>query len=120
MEETVVNVQLGFREGLGTMNATFILRTLIEMTIANQKDLYMCSVNYVRAFNTVRFDQMMEKLTTLGVDQADLRPLTSLCWNQRAVVRVEADRAVCQGCIMSPDILSLYSQSIITQREKKE
>ena len=87
------NVQFGFRKGLGTRNATFMLRTIIERAIEKQRDLYMCFVDYEKAFDTVRHDLMMERLATLGVDQADLRILANLYWEQKAVVRIEDDRS---------------------------
>ena len=128
VEETVDNVQFGFRKGLGTRNATFMLRTVMERAIEKQKDLYMCFVDYEKAFDTVRHEQMMEKLATLGVDRADLQLLANLYWEQRAVVRIEEDRSgwidirrgVRQGCVMSPDLFSLYSQTIITELEGME
>ena len=68
---------------------------------------------------------MMGKLATLGVDQADLRLLTNLYWKQKAVVKFEEDssdwidirRGVCQGCVISPDLFSLYSKTVITEHE---
>jgi len=35
----------------GTRNAIFLLRTLSERSIEMQKDLYVCFVDYVKAFD---------------------------------------------------------------------
>ena len=83
----------------------------------------MCSLDYEKPFDTVRHDLMMEMLATLGADQADLRILINLYWEQKAVVRIEDDssnsihirRGVRQDCILSPDLFSMYSQTIITE-----
>ena len=80
MEVTVDNVQFGFSKGSGTRNATLVLRTVNEKVIEKQKDLYVCFVDYEKVFDTVRREQMWEKLPTLGVGQADLRLLINLYW----------------------------------------
>ena len=58
-----------------------------------------------------------------GVDGADLRVLKELYWKQRAVVRVGDERSesvsirrgVRQGCVLSPDLFSLYTQVILEE-----
>ena len=41
VNETVDNVQFGFRKGLGTRNATFMLITVMERAMEKQKDLFV-------------------------------------------------------------------------------
>ena len=128
VEETVDKAQFGFRKGSGTRNATFMLRTVLERSIEKQKDLYMCFVDFEKAFDTVRHEQMAEGLRRMGVDAADLRLLTNLYWGQKAVVRVEDDRSgwiqiqrgVRQGCVLSPDLFSIYSQAVMDELEDLE
>ena len=74
--ETVYMVQFGFKKGLESSNATFMVKRVVKLAIEKHKDLYLCFVDYEKAFETVRHDQMMEKLDTLGKDQANL------CWRQ--------------------------------------
>ena len=49
----------------------------MKTAIEKQKDLYMCFIDYEKAFDTRTHDQVMKKLSTSGVDQADLRLLTN-------------------------------------------
>ena len=128
VEEGVDKVQFGFRKGLGTRNATFMLRTVMERAIEKQKDVFMCFIDFEKAFDTVRHEVMIERLRILGVDAADLRVLTNLYWGQKAVVRIGEDRSgwteiqrgVRQGCVLSPDLFSLYSQAVVDELETME
>ena len=54
VEETVDRAQFAFRKGKGTRNAIFALRTNIERSIEKKKDLFMCFVDFIKAFHTVR------------------------------------------------------------------
>ena len=45
--------QFGFVAGKGTRNAVFTLRVLVERAIYVQKDLYICFVDYEKAFDKV-------------------------------------------------------------------
>ena len=100
----------------------------MERAVEKQKDLPMCLIDFEKAFDTVRQATMIEKLGELGVDATDLRVLTNLYWGQRAVVRIgeersgwtEMQRWVRQGCVLSPDLFSLYSQAVIDELENME
>ena len=80
--------QYGFSRGRGTRNAIFVLRPIMESCIEKQKDVFMCFVDFEKAFDTVKHKQLVEILEKCGVDGADLRLLKELYWEQRAVVRV--------------------------------
>ena len=115
--------QYGFRKNKGTRNAIFVLRTVIERSIEKQKDLYMCFVDFEKAFDTVKHDCLIETLKRYGVDGRDLRVLSQLYWEQKAAVRVgeeasewfRVERGVRQGCVLSPDLFSLYTQLVMDE-----
>ena len=113
--------QCGFVEGKGTTNAIFILRTLIEQALEIQKDVYLCFIDYTKAFDRVRHDEIIKELTKLRIDGKDLRIIKNMYWEQTAAMRVEGEisafqkikRGVRQGCVLSPDLFSLYSEIIM-------
>ena len=58
----IAEEQCGFVEGKGTTNAIFILRTLIERALEIQKDVYLCFIDYTKAFDRVRHDEIIKEL----------------------------------------------------------
>ncbi|GFS18525.1 endonuclease-reverse transcriptase [Elysia marginata] len=117
--------QCGFVEGKGTTNAAFTLRVLIERALEVQKDVYLCFMDYTKAFDRVRHDEIIKKLTHLYIDGKDLRIIKNMYWEQTAAMRVEGEvssfqkikRGVRQGCVLSPDLFSLYSEVIMRHIE---
>ena len=78
VNETVYNVQFGFRKGVGNRDATFMLRTEIESAFEKQIDLFMCFVDFEKAFDRVNYALLVERLRELGVHLANSRVLTDL------------------------------------------
>ena len=85
----------------------------MERAIEKQKDLYMCFVDFEKAFDRVRQELLIDRLRRIGADEPDVRLLTNLYLEQKAVVKIGDDRSdwikiekgVRQGCVLSPDLL---------------
>ena len=113
--------QYGFKEGCGCRNAIFILRMLSERCIEMQKDLYVCFIDYEKAFDNVRHSELFESLEKLGLDGKDLRLFSEIYWNQSATVRVNGKignwikilKGARQGCVMSPDFFNVYGEEVM-------
>ena len=121
----IAEEQCGFVEGKGTSNAIYIIRTLVERALEVQKDVYLCFIDYTKAFDRVKHNEIMKQLTQLRIDGKDLRIIKNIYWEQEAAMRVENDtssfekikRGVRQGCVLSPDLFSLYSEIIMRSLE---
>ncbi|GFN88374.1 2-aminoadipate transaminase [Plakobranchus ocellatus] len=115
----IAEEQCGFVEDKGTSNAIYILRTLIERALEAQKDVYLCFIDYTKAFDRVRHNEIITQLKQLNIDGKDLRIIKTMYWEQTAAMRIEnktstfqdIKRGVRQGCVLSPDLFSLYIPS---------
>ena len=111
------------------MHAIFIIySTLSERMAEKQRDLYTCFIDYEKAFDRVRHANLIRMLEKLNLDGKDLKLIKNLYWNQKAAIRIEGEeteyhsirRGVRQGCVMSPDLFSLYSEIIMREIQECE
>jgi hypothetical protein len=128
IEGKAINVigktQFGFRKGMGTREAIGTMRMLCERSLEYGNDVYICFVDFEKAFDRVNWVKMMEILKRIGVDWRDRRLVTRLYMNQEAVVRVNGDlsapgkigRGVRQECLLSRLLFSLYVEMMMQWR----
>ena len=111
----------------GTRNGIFVVRSITERAVEMQKDVYICFIDYTKAFDKVKHKELFEDLSKLDLHGKDLRLMTSLYWNQSACIRVDGEcskyidieRGVRQGCVLSPDLFNYYSELILRELEKE-
>src|SRR5206468_679923 len=136
IERQLGDSQMGFRKGKGTRDAIFQLRRISErITQMNKekeiqgkmttkkKKIYLCFVDYQKAFDRVRHDKLAEVMEKSGTPDLERRLIINLYWRQHAVVRwdgeisreVEVEKGVRQGCVISPILFNLYSEFMITE-----
>src|SRR5215469_9357153 len=60
--------QYGFLKGKGIRNAIFALRNLAEKAFEVNQDLYLCFVDYEKAFDKVKHEDLMKMLEKLEID----------------------------------------------------
>ena len=63
----------GFVKDKGTRNEIYMLRTLTERAIEIQRDLYLCCIDYTKAFDKLRHEEIMSILDSLNIHGKDLR-----------------------------------------------
>ena len=118
-------LQNGFPPGTGTLEGIFNLRTIYERATDVQKDVYICFIDYTKAFCRVKHFKMIECLSEIGKDDQDLQIISKLYWEQAASVRTESGmtseykikRGLRQGCILSPNLFNLYTEKIFREVE---
>jgi hypothetical protein len=125
IERQLGDSQMGFRKGKGTRDAIFQLRMIservqqmnIEKEISGKKKtakkprkLYLCFVDYQKAFDRVKHDKLAEVMEKAGIPELERRLIINLYWKQQAAIRwngeisreVKVERGVRQGCVISP------------------
>lgn len=65
-KSVIGEVQYEYVEDKGTRSAIYLLRMMMERSIQVQKDLYVCFIGYVKAFD--RHEKLMEVLEELDID----------------------------------------------------
>ena len=61
-----------------------IYSTICERATDVQKDVYICFIDYTKAFDRVKHLKMIECLSEIGMDDKDLQTITKLYWEQSA------------------------------------
>ena len=125
INKEVSRLQTGFRPGTGAQEGIFNLRTICERTIDVQTDVYICFIDYTKAFYRVKHFKMIECLSEIGRDDKDLQIISKLYWEQSASVRTESRmtsefkirKGVRQGCVLSPNLFNLYTETIFREVE---
>ena len=89
LKPEISNVQYGFVEDKSTRNAIFIVCMISERVIEMQKNLYLCFIDYAKAFDKVKHEQLINMLDFLDIDDKDLRVVRNLYWEQTAAVKID-------------------------------
>lgn len=117
-----------FSKDSGTRNAIIVLGRILERAIEKQKYVYVCFIDYSKAFDKVRHVKLFQLLKELNVDFRNIELLKNLYWDQKAAMRVESSlsdwfsiiRGVRQGYVVSPHFFSLYTEIIMRKIDQLE
>lgn len=77
-EEDLEETQFGFRNALGTREALFALNILLQKCRDQRKDVYMCFVDFEKAFDRVQHIKLINILENKDIDGKDLRVIKNL------------------------------------------
>lgn len=120
--------QFGFMPDKGTRNAVFVLKNIIERTIEMQQDVFLCFLDYKKAFDRVKHIDLLKMLHRVGIDDKDLQLIQNIYFEQSAAIClgdemsewINIKKGVRQGCVLSPDLFSLYSEVILREIDDEE
>lgn len=108
--------QAGFRAAHNTADHMLILRTLIESSRAARKPLFVCFVDFRKAYDSVPRDLLWRKLQSLGVTGWCLAAIQALYAVVPLVIQgapagtmpFHSHLGVKQGCPLSPLLFGIY------------
>ena len=99
---------------------------LIERCLEVNKDIFLCFIDYPKAFDSINHNKLIESLEKTEIDGNDLRIIANLYKNQFSSIKIngeltesfEVQKGVRQGCVLSPLLYNLYSEQIFKDLEK--
>jgi len=108
--------QAGFRKDHRTSDQIFVLRTLIEQQRMAGTPLFVCFVDFQKAYDTVPRDQLWCKLDRMGISGFILNAIRALYADVPVSVKTrqgltptfQSLMGVKQGCPLSPTLFGLY------------
>ena len=97
------------------------IRWIIEKATEFQKNIYICFIEYAKAFNCVDHNELWKILKEMRIPDHLTCLLRNLYAGQEATVRTgngttdwfQIGKGVCQGCILSPCLFNLYAEYIM-------
>jgi hypothetical protein len=127
-EKIISQEQFGFRRCLGTREALFSMQTLLQRCWEVRKPVYMCFIDFEKAFNRVQHTRLITALQSIQLDEKDIKLIAKLYWNQTAIINtnnreskpISIERGVRQGCILSPTLFNVYSENLFREALKDQ
>jgi len=123
LDEEISVTQAGFREGRGTRDQIVNIRNVIEKCKDHKLPLYLCFIDYSKAFDCVSHNEMWEVMQRMGFPKHIIDLVCKLYQHQVSAVRTSGGntdwfnigRGLRQGCILSPSLFNMYSEEIMRE-----
>src|SRR5574342_910846 len=115
------DVLAGFRKGRGTRDQITNIRWIIKKAREFQKNIYLCFIDYAKAFDCVDHNKLWTIMKEMGIPDHLTCLLRNLYAGQEATIRIghgttdwfQIGKRVHQGCILSPCLFHLYAEYIM-------
>ena len=88
MNQELPDVQAGFRKDRGTRDLTVNICWIIEKAREFQRNVYLCSIDYAKAFDRVDHNTLWKALREMGIPDHLTCLLRNLYAGQEATIRV--------------------------------
>ena len=114
------DIQAGFRKGRGARDQIVNIHWIMKEAREFQKNIYSCFIDYTNVLDWVDHNKLWEILKEMGIPDHLTCILRNLYAGQEATVRTgqgttdwfQIGKGVCQDCILSPCLFSLYAEYI--------
>ena len=108
MNHELPDVQAGFRKGRGTRDQIANIRWITEKAREFKKNIFLCFIDYAKAFDCVDHNQLRKILQEMGIPDHLTCLLRNLYAGEEATVRTghgttdwfQIREGVRQGCIL--------------------
>ena len=94
---------------------------IIEKAREFQQNIYLCFIDYTKAFDCVDHNKLWKTLEEMGILDHPTCLLRNLYASQKATVRalygatdwLKTEKGVWQGCLLSPCLFNIYAEHIM-------
>ena len=123
LKEEISITQAGYMKNRGTRDHIYNLQSLIRKCHEMQQDLFICFVDYSKAFDNARYEKLWSVMLNMGFSPQVIKLIKSLYCEQQSAVRLECgttewfgiQKGVRQGCILSPALFNIYTENIMRE-----
>ena len=119
IENRLGDSQLGFRKGRGTRDGICQLRLMSERLIEKNKKLFVCYIDYKKAFDKIKHVALSKMHAEYNVPNEEIRLISSIYDYQEAQIRINTSLfrkvEIKQGCILSPIVFNMYSEEVVNK-----
>src|SRR6218665_1401610 len=120
-ESEINDEQAGFRREKRSQITN--LRILMQKLKEHQQPLYMCFVDFTKAFDNISHEQLWVTMTEMGYPVHIIILLTKLYGKQKARVRVagrlsnefRVKKGVRQGCVIPPYLFNIMAEVVMRE-----
>jgi len=117
----VSETQAGFRQGKGTQTHLCNLRVMTERARARRQPLYLCFVDFEKAFDSIPHNKLWKALEDMGFARHLVQLIRTLYENQRSRVRLGNSKSelfavlkgLRQGCNLSPYLFNIMAEILM-------
>ena len=121
MNRELPDVPAGFRKDRGTRDQIANICLIIKKAREFQKNIYLCFIDYAKAFDYVDHNKLWKFLKEMGIPDHLTCLLRNLYAGQEATFRTrhgttdwfQIGKGVRQGFILSPCLFNLYAEYIM-------
>ena len=85
----IEKTQFEFRKGRGTRKGISVMRLLCERRLEFDEELFVCFVNFEKAFDRVKWTKLFEVLKKIGAYWRDRRLVMNLYMQHASAVRTD-------------------------------
>ena len=113
--------KLVLEKARGTRDQIANIHWIMEKAREFQKNIYLCFIDYAKAFDCVDHNKLWTILKEMGISDHPTCLLRNLYAGQEATVRTghgtihwfQIGKGVCQACMWSPCLFNLYAEYIM-------
>jgi len=128
VERELPDLQAGFRRNRGTRDHISNIRRIMERSREYNQDVFLCFIDYKKAFDCVDHELMWITLQEMGFPEHLIDLLQELYRDQEAKVRTEfgetdsfkIGKGLRQGCPLSPSKFNMYAERVMRKAGMEE